>query len=98
MNWETKSLIEDVDIIKRKIDDAVTTFGWFDEDYFKYDRNHTLTNDQIKMHGLKYHEQHHYITQHIDLLSIYLKELDTVLEDIEKASSDVSLATESDNA
>ena len=92
MNWETKSLIEDVDIIKRKIDDAVTTFGWFD------DRNHTLTNDQIKMHGLKYHEQHRYITQHIDLLSIYLKELDTVLEDIEKASSDVSLATESDNA
>ena len=97
MNWETKSLIEDVDIIKRKIDDAVTTFGWFDEDYFKYDRNHTLTNDQIKMHGLKYHEQHRYITQHIDLLSIYLKELDTVLED-RKASSDVSLATESDNA
>ncbi|RIM67555.1 DUF1474 family protein, partial [Staphylococcus arlettae] len=25
MNWETKSLIEDVDIIKRKIKDAVTT-------------------------------------------------------------------------
>ncbi|WP_322560414.1 type II toxin-antitoxin system toxin TscT, partial [Staphylococcus haemolyticus] len=25
--------------------------------------------------------------QHIDLLSMYLKELDTVLEDIEKASS-----------
>ena len=34
MNWETKSLIEDVEIIKRKINDAVTTFGWFDEDYF----------------------------------------------------------------
>ncbi|WP_440992502.1 DUF1474 family protein [Staphylococcus epidermidis] len=87
MNWETKSLIEDVDNIKRKIDDAVTTFGWFDEDYFKYDRNHTLTNDQIKMHGLKYHEQHRCITQRIDLLSIYLKELDTVLEEIENASS-----------
>ena len=80
-------MIEDVDNIKRKIDDAVTTFGWFDEDYFKYDRNHTLTNDQIKMHGLKYHEQHRYITQRIDLLSIYLKELDTVLEEIENASS-----------
>nr|DAN89449.1 MAG TPA: Protein of unknown function (DUF1474) [Caudoviricetes sp.] len=35
MNWETKILIEDVDIIKRKIDDAVTTFSFFDEDYFK---------------------------------------------------------------
>lgn len=35
MNWKTKILIEDVDIIKRKIDDAVTTFSFFDEDYFK---------------------------------------------------------------
>ena len=49
-------------------------------------------------HGASYHEHRRYITQHIDLLSIYLKELDTVLEDIEKASSDVCLATESDNA
>ena len=96
MNWETKILIEDVDIIKRKIDDAVTTFSFFDEDYFKYDRNHTLTNDQIKMHGLKNHEQHRYITQHIDLLSIYLKELDTVLEEIENASS--SIDQSKDNA
>lgn len=29
MNWETKNLIEQIDIIKRKINDALTTFGWF---------------------------------------------------------------------
>ncbi|MCG1797286.1 type II toxin-antitoxin system toxin TscT [Staphylococcus epidermidis] len=98
MNWETKSLIEDVDIIKRKIDDAVTTFGWFDEDYFNHEPGHMLNKNEILKHGASYHEHRRYITQHIDLLSMYLKELDTVLEDIEKCASDVSLATESDNA
>lgn len=98
MNWETKSLIEDIDIIKRKIDDALTTFGYFDDEYFKRDSGHMLTKDEIMLHGYKYHEHRRYITQHIDLLNMYLKELNTVLEDIEKASSEDSLATESDNA
>ena len=87
MNWETKSLIEDIDIIKRKINDAVTTCGWFDDKYFTHDSGHLLTKDEILTHGASYHEHRCYITQHIDLLNIYLKELDTVLEDIEKASS-----------
>lgn len=87
MNWETKSLIEDIDIIKRKINDAVTTFDWFDDKYFTHDSGHLLTKDEILTHGASYHEHRCYITQHIDLLNIYLKELDTVLEDIEKASS-----------
>ncbi|WP_049425295.1 type II toxin-antitoxin system toxin TscT [Staphylococcus warneri] len=87
MNWETENLIEDVDIIKRKINDAVKTFGWFDDDYFNHDAGHQLTKDEILKHGASYHEHRCYITQHIDLLNIYLKELDTVLEDIEKASS-----------
>ncbi|MFL9487814.1 uncharacterized protein DUF1474 [Staphylococcus warneri] len=87
MNWETKSLIEDIDIIKRKINDAVTTFCWFDDKYFTHDSGHLLTKDEILTHGASYHEHRCYITQHIDLLNIYLKELDTVLEDIEKASS-----------
>lgn len=87
MNWETKSLIEDVEIIKQKINDVVTTFGWFGDEYFTHDNGHLLTKDEILKHGYKYHEHRRYITQHIDLLSMYLKELDTVLEDIKKASS-----------
>ncbi|MGX0197055.1 adenylate cyclase class IV [Staphylococcus hominis] len=97
MNWETKSLIEDVEIIKQKINDVVTTFGWFDDEYFTHDSGHMLTKDEILRHGYKYHEHRRYITQHIDLLSMYLKELDTVLEDIEKASSE-NFGEESDNA
>lgn len=87
MDWETKSLIEDIDIIKEKINDAVTTFGWFDNEYFTHDSGHHLTKDEILKHGYKYHKHRRYITQHIDLLNMYLKELDTVLENIEKASS-----------
>lgn len=87
MNWETENLIEDVDIIKRKINDAVTTFCLFDDEYFTHDSGHLLTKDEILTHGASYHEHRCYITQHIDLLNMYLKELDTVLEDIEKASS-----------
>ena len=52
-----------------------------------------LTKDEILKHGASYHEHRCYITQHIDLLNIYLKELDTVLEDIEKRHQR-SLATE----
>lgn len=87
MNWETENLIEDIEIIKRKINDAVITFGWFDDEYFTHDSGHLLTKDEILTHGASYHEHRCYITQHIDLLNMYLKELDTVLEDIEKASS-----------
>lgn len=87
MNWETENLIEDIEIIKRKINDALITFGWFYDEYFTNDSGHQLTKDEILKHGYKYHEHRCYITQHIDLLNIYLKELDTVLEDIEKASS-----------
>lgn len=97
MSWETKSFIEDVDIIKRKIDDALTTFGWFDEDYFNHEPGHMLNKNELLKHGASYHEHRCYITQHIDLLSIYLKELDTVLEDIEKASSE-KFGDRTDNA
>ncbi|WKU12932.1 type II toxin-antitoxin system toxin TscT [Staphylococcus devriesei] len=97
MNWETKSLIEAIEIIKRKINDALTTFVWFDNEYFTHDSGSVLTKDEIMSHGYRYHEHRRYITQHIDLLNMYLKELDTVLEDIEKASSE-NFGEESDNA
>ncbi|MCI2948105.1 DUF1474 family protein [Staphylococcus caledonicus] len=97
MNRETKILIEDVDIIKRKINDVLTTFVWFNDEYFTHDSGHMLTKDEILTHGYKYHEHRCYITQHVDLLNMYLKELDTVLEDIEKASS-AKFGDRTDNA
>ena len=87
MEWELRNLFDDLEVVQEKINDVVTSFVWFDDEYFKYDSGHVLTKDEILKHGYKYHEHRCYITQHIDLLSMYLKELDTVLEDIEKASS-----------
>ena len=68
MNWETKNLIEDIDIIKRKINDAVTTFCWFDEEYFTHEPNHVLSKDEILAHGYRYHEHRIQNTQTIDLM------------------------------
>ncbi|MBI5973415.1 type II toxin-antitoxin system toxin TscT [Staphylococcus caledonicus] len=86
MNLETKILIEDIEIIKEKIEGLKDTFGWFENRYFNHEPNHLLTTEEIKMHGHSYHEHRCYITQHIDLLGTYLERLDTTLENVKKAS------------
>ncbi|MDS3939794.1 DUF1474 family protein [Staphylococcus epidermidis] len=101
MNWEIRDLFDDLEIVKQKIEDLKTTHSWFNQEYFKYESNHTLTKEQILEHGYKYIEHAIHNTQHLDLLGLYLKEFDELIKkfhEIEKASSDVSLATESDNA
>lgn len=101
MNWEMKNLLCDLEIVKQKIDDVVTSFAWFDEEYFKYAGHHVLTKKQILEHGYKYHEHRIQNTQTIDLMLMYMKEFNELINkfhEIEKASSDVSLATKSDNA
>ena len=57
--------------------------------------------EEIKGHGYRYHEHRIQNTQTIDLMLMYMKEFNELINkfhEIEKASSDVSLATESDNA
>ncbi|ARJ17272.1 DUF1474 family protein [Staphylococcus lugdunensis] len=102
MERELRNSFDDLEVVQEKINDVVTSFVWFDDEYFKYDGNHTLTNDQIKMHGWKYHEHRIKNTQVIDLMLMYMKDFDDIMKkirEIEKASSDVnSLATKSDNA
>ena len=51
--------------------------------------------------GVSYHERRIHDDQMFDLLHLYTQQFDHILkkfQEIEKASSDVSLATESDNA
>ncbi|WP_368868227.1 type II toxin-antitoxin system toxin TscT [Staphylococcus haemolyticus] len=102
MNWEMKNLLCDLEIVKQKIDDVVTSFIWFDEEYFTHEPNHVLSMEEIKLHGYKYHEMRIKNTQTIDLMLMYMKEFNELINkfhEIEKASSDVnSLATKSDNA
>ena len=102
MNWEIRDLFDDLAVVKQKIENLKTTHTWFDEEYFKYESNHTLTKEQILEYGYEYREHAIHNTQHLDLLGLYLKEFDELIkkfQEIEKASSDMnSLATRSDNA
>ncbi|EBQ5921334.1 DUF1474 family protein [Salmonella enterica subsp. enterica serovar Typhi] len=84
MNWELRNLLCDLEIVKQKIDDVVTSFAWFDENYFKYEGHHVLTKEQILEHGYKYHDMRIKNTQTIDLMLMYLKEFDNLLDEFKK--------------
>lgn len=45
MNWEIRNLFDDLAVVKQKIEDLKTTHSWFDQEYFKYESNHTLTKE-----------------------------------------------------
>ena len=47
MNWETRELLNDLQIVKEKIDDVMTSFTWFDEEYFTHNPKHVLNKDEI---------------------------------------------------
>mgnify|MGYP002655953488 CR=1 FL=1 len=101
MNWNTEDLICEFEILKDKIDDVLTTHIWHGDDMYRFK---DLKNSAAREHyTLGYNEsriQHEHTTE---LMLAYLKQFDDLIEnfkvlDIEKASSDESLATESDNA
>lgn len=84
MNLEIKNILNDIEIIKEKIDDVVTSFVWFDEEYFTHNPKHVLNKDEILAHGYRYHEHRIQNTQTIDLMFMYLKEFDSLLEQFKK--------------
>ncbi|EEK12760.1 type II toxin-antitoxin system toxin TscT [Staphylococcus hominis] len=102
MNFELNNVLSDIEVLKEKIDDVMTSFTWFDEEYFTHDPKHVLNKDEILAHGYRYHEHRIQNTQTIDLMCMYLKEFNEVIErfkEIEKTLPDNnSLATKSDNA
>ncbi|MCG2371368.1 type II toxin-antitoxin system toxin TscT [Staphylococcus epidermidis] len=80
MNFEQRNILSDLEIVKEKIDDVITSFTWFDDEYFTHEPNHVLTEKEIYTHGWKYHEHRIKNTQTIDLMCMYLKEFDSLLE------------------
>lgn len=100
MNWGLRDLFCKLDIVKEKINDVVTSLVWFDEEYFTHEPNHVLSLEEIETHGLKYHEHRIQNTQVIDLMIMYMKEFNEIMEkihEIENASSE-NFGEESDNA
>lgn len=55
MEWELRNLFDDLEVVQDKINDVVTSFVWFDDEYFTHEPNHMLTKKEIYTHGLKYH-------------------------------------------
>ncbi|MES3642382.1 DUF1474 family protein [Staphylococcus saprophyticus] len=101
MNFNQKDLICEFELLKEKFDDVLTAHVWHGDDMYRFKE---LKNSYDKEHyTLGYNEsriQHEHTTE---LMQVYLRRFDDLIKDfkaldIEKASSDESLATESDNA
>ncbi|MBE7304032.1 type II toxin-antitoxin system toxin TscT [Staphylococcus epidermidis] len=99
MNWEIKNLMCDIEVVKEKLEDVATTHTWFVDERFT--KRSLKTKEEVVNYGLAYNEHRIHNEQVTELMLSYLKELEGLMnkyKEIEKASSDVSLATESDNA
>lgn len=100
MNLEIRNLFSEIEIVKEKINDAVTSFGWFEGEYFIHEPSHVLSMNEVKLHGYKYHEHRIQIAQLCDLMHIYIERLDKQIQEfkeIEKASS-AKFGDRTDNA
>ena len=52
MEWELRNLFDDLEVVQEKINDVVTSFVWFDDEYFTHEPNHMLTKKKyIRMVG-----------------------------------------------
>ncbi len=101
MNWNQKDLICEFELLKEKIDDVITTHVWHGDEMYRFKN---LKNSAAReYYTLGYNEsriQHEHTTE---LMQVYLQRFDDLIKefkalDIEKASSDGSLPTKSDNA
>ncbi|MEB7366180.1 type II toxin-antitoxin system toxin TscT [Staphylococcus borealis] len=101
MNFEINDLFSDLEVLKDRFEDLKDNHGWHFDKHYPYETNHILTKDEVIRDGCTYHERRIHNDQMFDLLRLYTEEFDDILKkfhEIEKASSDVSLPTESDNA
>lgn len=99
MDWEIKNLMCDIEVVKEKLEDVATTHTWFVDERFT--KRSLKTKEEVVNYGLAYNEHRIHNEQVTELMLSYLEELDGFIkkfQEIEKCASDVSLATESDNA
>ena len=99
MSWEIRNLMCDIEVVKEKLEDVATTHTWFVDERFT--KRTLKTKEEVVNYGLAYNEHRIHNEQVTELMLSYLEELEGLMnkyKEIEKASSDVSLATESDNA
>lgn len=99
MDWELRNLFDDLEVVQEKINDVVTSFVWFDDEYFTHEPNHMLTKKKyIRMAEVS--RASYQNTQVIDLMLMYMKDFDDIMKkirEIEKASS-AKFGDRTDNA
>lgn len=100
MNLDIRNLFYEIEIIKNKFENLAQTHAWFGEEVFKCN-DVPKTKEQLLLYAHGYKEAYIHHEQTLDLMYYYLSEFDEVIQkfrELEKALSDESLATESDNA
>ncbi|MCD9059364.1 type II toxin-antitoxin system toxin TscT [Staphylococcus chromogenes] len=100
MNWELVDVKADLEVLKKKYDGLLNTHGWFGDGMYAYEER-PATKSELMTYAYGYDEARIHHQQTFDLMNAYLKEFEELikrLNEIEKASSEESLATESDNA
>ena len=100
MNWELRELLNEIEVIKNKMENLAQNETWFVESMFKYE-DMPKTKEQLLLYAHGYKEANIHHEQMLDLMYYYLSEFDELIQkfhELEKALSDESLATESDNA
>ncbi|RIO42086.1 type II toxin-antitoxin system toxin TscT [Staphylococcus nepalensis] len=100
MNWKKRNLISEFVVLKEKLDDVLTAQCWHGEDMFIKKR--LETKDEMMQYALVYNESRINFEHTTELMLVYLKQFDKLIEDfkvldIEKASSE-NFDEESDNA
>lgn len=56
MDFELNNALCDLEVLKERIDDVVTSFTRFNDEYFTHEPNHVLNKEDILNHGYRYHE------------------------------------------
>ncbi|MCM0356863.1 type II toxin-antitoxin system toxin TscT [Staphylococcus aureus] len=88
MNWEIKNLMCGIEVIKQKINDVATKHAWFVDDRFVKNELETKREHTI---FLASYLEHRIQNEHtVELLQMYLKEFDELIQkfhELEKASS-----------
>lgn len=90
MNFEQSNILCDLEILKEKLEDLYTTHAWhFDDVYIKRE---IQTQKEISNYLMGYSENRIQHTQHSDLLHMYLKEFDSLLEQFKELDKKETLS------
>lgn len=84
MNFKQSNILCELEILKERIDDVVTSFVWFNDNHFTHEPNYVLNKEDILKYGYRYHEHRIKNAQTIDLMMMFQKEFGELIERFKK--------------